>query len=71
MVRGDMEHTKVLNAFFISVFTGKTGIPGPRDMRGNLEQESRSFSGEGSGSRKFKLTEVDINKSLRPDRIYP
>lgn len=29
MVTEDMKNTKVLNAFFTSVFTGKIGIPGP------------------------------------------
>lgn len=48
LAMGVVEKIKVLNAFFVSAFTNKTGVqeyPGPWDQRESLEQRHLSLIG--------------------------
>lgn len=72
LMTNGMEKTKILNAAFISVFTGKTSIQESQapETRGKVWSEE-VLSSVKKDQVKEHLNKLDIRKSMQPNRLYP
>lgn len=72
LMTNDTEKTKILNAAFISVFTGKTSIQESQapETRGKVWSEE-VLSSVKKDQVKEHLNKLDIRKSMQPNRLYP